>query len=199
MGSVTQRCASRGVVPDWTREEGRGGRPQEAATGAVRGARGSRYLCRGEAAVRAGAGRGGGVGSHYQHIWAQAALRETEPAIALYSERLARSPTDVREHRFLANAYLAARDYQEAARVVDAGLALAPDDSMLLDVRGDARAATGDPDGALADWRRTVEVDAENLARSTAARCCSSAWDGSRRPRPRGSPSSPGATRTRPH
>lgn len=101
---------------------------------------------------------------HYQHIWAQAALRETEPAIALHSERLARSPTDVREHRFLANAYLAARDYQEAARVVDAGLALAPDDPMLLDLRGDARAATGDPDGALADWRRAVEVDADNLS-----------------------------------
>ena len=72
---------------------------------------------------------------HYQHIWAQAALRDTEPAIALYSQRLARSPTDVREHRFLANAYLAARHYQEAARVVDAGLALVPDDPMLLDVR----------------------------------------------------------------
>jgi tetratricopeptide (TPR) repeat protein len=70
----------------------------------------------------------------------------------------------VREHRFLANAYLAARDYQEAARVVDAGLALAPDDPMLLDVRGDLRAATGDPDGALADWRRAVEVDPENLS-----------------------------------
>lgn len=101
---------------------------------------------------------------HYQHIWAQAALRETEPVIARYAERLARSPTEVREHRFLANAYLAARDYQEAARVVDAGLALAPDDPMLLDVRGDARAATGDPDGALADWRRAVEVDPENLS-----------------------------------
>jgi hypothetical protein len=48
---------------------------------------------------------------HYQHIWAQAALRETEPAIARYAERLARSPTEVREHRFLANAYLAACDY----------------------------------------------------------------------------------------
>jgi tetratricopeptide (TPR) repeat protein len=101
---------------------------------------------------------------HYQHIWAQAALRETEPAIARYSQRLARSPTDVREHRFLANAYLAARDHQEAARVVDAGLALAPDDPMLLDVRGDALAATGDPEGALADWRRAVEVDPENLS-----------------------------------
>src|ERR1044072_2591291 len=32
---------------------------------------------------------------HYQHIWAQAALRETEPAMALYSERLARAPTDL--------------------------------------------------------------------------------------------------------
>ncbi len=72
----------------------------------------------------------------YQLIWAQAALRETEPAIDLYKQRLARSPTEVREHRFLANAYLAAREYGEAARVVDAGLALAPDDRMLLESRG---------------------------------------------------------------
>jgi tetratricopeptide (TPR) repeat protein len=135
---------------------------------------------------------------HYQHIWAQAALRETEPAIALYSERLARSPTDVREHRFLANAYLAGRDYQEAARVVDAGLALAPDDPMLLDLRGDARAATGDPDGALADWRRAVEVEVDNLSPVYSSALLLERLGRSRRPRPRGSPSSPGATPTRP-
>lgn len=95
----------------------------------------------------------------YQLIWAQAVLRETEPAIALYRQRLARSPNEVREYRFLANAYLATRDYGEAARVVDAGMALAPDDRMLLEVRGKVRAATGDPEGALADWRRAVDPD----------------------------------------
>jgi tetratricopeptide (TPR) repeat protein len=100
----------------------------------------------------------------YQLIWAQAAaLREKGPAIELYEERLARSPADVRERRFLANAYLAAHDYGKAAGVADAGLALTPDDPMLLDVRGEVRATTGDPGGALADWRRAVEVDPENI------------------------------------
>ncbi len=65
----------------------------------------------------------------------------------------------MREHRFLANAYLAAREYGEARRVVDAGLALAPDERMLLECRGQVRAATGDPDGALADWRHAVDLD----------------------------------------
>ena len=96
---------------------------------------------------------------HYQWIAAKAALREPEEAIARYKERLARSPTEVREHRFLANAYLAAREYGEARRVVDAGLALAPDERMLLECRGQVRAATGDPDGALADWRHAVDLD----------------------------------------
>jgi tetratricopeptide (TPR) repeat protein len=100
----------------------------------------------------------------YQLIWAQAALGEADQAGALYRERLARSPGEVREHRFLANAYLAARDYAQAGRVVDGGLALDPGDRMLLEVRGEVRAATGDPEGALADWRRAVEVvDADNI------------------------------------
>jgi tetratricopeptide (TPR) repeat protein len=95
----------------------------------------------------------------YQWIVAKAALCEPEQAIALYEERLARTPIGVREHRFLANAYLAAREYREAGRVVDAGPALAPDDRMLVEVRGEVRAATGDPEGALADWRRAVDLD----------------------------------------
>lgn len=96
---------------------------------------------------------------HYQLIWAYAALRETERPVARYQQRLAQSPTEVREHRFLANAYLAARNYGEAGRVIDAGLALAPDDRLLLEIRGQVRAATGDPEGALADWRRAVDPD----------------------------------------
>ena len=135
---------------------------------------------------------------HYQHIWAQAALRDTEPAIALYSQRLARSPTDVREHRFLANAYLAARHYQEAARVVDAGLALVPDDPMLLDVRATRGPRPGTRTGHWPTGAARSRSTRRTLARSTAAHCCSSVWDGSRRPQPSGSPSSPGATRTRP-
>jgi tetratricopeptide (TPR) repeat protein len=75
----------------------------------------------------------------YQWIVAKAALREPEQAIALYQQRLAQAPTDLREHRLLANAYLAAHQYGEAGRVVDAGLALAPDDRTLLEVRGQVR------------------------------------------------------------
>ncbi len=99
----------------------------------------------------------------YQLILARAALLETEQAIALYQERLAAAPDDVREYRFLASAYLAAHEYQGAATAVDAGLALAPDDRTLIECRGSVRAATGDPEGALADWRRAVELDPEQI------------------------------------
>jgi tetratricopeptide (TPR) repeat protein len=96
---------------------------------------------------------------HYQLILAYAALGEPERPVERYQQRLAQSPGEVREHRFLANAYLAARNYGETARVIDAGLALAPDDRLLLEIRGQVRAATGDPEGALADWRRAVDPD----------------------------------------
>lgn len=96
---------------------------------------------------------------HYQLIGAYAALGEPERPLERYQQRLAQSPGEVREHRFLANAYLAARNYGEAARVIEAGLALAPDDRLLLESRGQVRAATGDPQGALADWRRAVDPD----------------------------------------
>src|SRR6266498_1009685 len=55
----------------------------------------------------------------YQLISAQAALGEPEAAVALYRERLARSPGEVREHRFLANAHLAAREFGEAGTLAD--------------------------------------------------------------------------------
>jgi tetratricopeptide (TPR) repeat protein len=95
----------------------------------------------------------------YQLIGAQAALGEPEEAVTLYTQRLAQSPTDVREHRFLTRAYLAAREYAEAGRVIAAGLALAPDDRLLLETRGEVRVATGDPEGALDDWRRAVDPE----------------------------------------
>ena len=99
----------------------------------------------------------------YQLILARAALLETERAIALYKERLARAPDEVREYRYLASAYLAAHEYHGAATVVDAGLTLFPDDRTLVECRGSVRAATGDPEGALADWRRAVELDPEQI------------------------------------
>ena len=59
----------------------------------------------------------------YQWIGAKAALFEPEDAITLYRQRVAASPRDVRELRFLAHAYLAAKDFDAAKGVIDTGLA----------------------------------------------------------------------------
>jgi len=100
----------------------------------------------------------------YQWISAKASLGEQDDVIATYRKRVAASPGSVRELRFLASAYLSARDIDAAAEVIDAGLALAPDDWGLTADRGEVRAARGDPDGALADWRRAHELDPGDLS-----------------------------------
>jgi len=100
----------------------------------------------------------------YQLIFARAALHDTEEAITLYTERLATSPGEVREYRFLASAYLAAHDHGAAGKVVAAGLELAPDDRMLIAQRGEVKAGMGDPEGALADWRLALELDTEDIS-----------------------------------
>lgn len=87
----------------------------------------------------------------YQLITAYAGLLEPERAVAFCEDRLAASPADVREHRFLASAYLLARDYGKAGAIIAAGLALAPADGKLLADRGELKAASGDPEGALSD------------------------------------------------
>jgi tetratricopeptide (TPR) repeat protein len=95
----------------------------------------------------------------YQLIQALAALSEKEEMVALYSQRLSSAPGDVREYRFLAAAYLEAGRPEKARAVIDAGLEFTPDDRMLIGQRGEAKAGTGDPEGALADWRRALELD----------------------------------------
>jgi tetratricopeptide (TPR) repeat protein len=68
-----------------------------------------------------------------------------------------------REHRLLAYALLSAHEYQQAGEVVDAGLRLAGEDRKLVEFRGDVRAGLGDPDGALANLRRAVELDPTDI------------------------------------
>src|SRR5919108_1139039 len=61
---------------------------------------------------------------HYQLISARAGLEEPELPVALYEQRLAAAPGDVREHRFLAGAYLRAHGYAHAREVAERGLGL---------------------------------------------------------------------------
>jgi tetratricopeptide (TPR) repeat protein len=100
---------------------------------------------------------------NYQLISALAGLQEPEGAVARYERRLAASPGEVREHRFLAQAHLAVHAHAAALEVVEAGLALDPADSVLIAMRGEAKAGLGDPQGALTDWRRALELDPEDI------------------------------------
>ena len=97
----------------------------------------------------------------YQWMQAKAALGEPEDAITRYRNRAAGAPGDVRVLRLLSSAYLAARDYGAASEVIDTGLRLAPGDWKLTSDRGEVKAARGDPEGALADWRRAHELSPE--------------------------------------
>ncbi len=99
----------------------------------------------------------------YQWIGAKASLGEEDTAVDVYRQRVAASPGDVRELRFLSHAYLAAKDFGAAKGVIDTGLAVAPDDAGLTGDRGEVKAAKGDAEGALGDWRRAHELDPENF------------------------------------
>jgi tetratricopeptide (TPR) repeat protein len=93
----------------------------------------------------------------YQWMQAKAALGEPEDAITRFRNRVAGSPGDVRWLRLLSSACLQARE------VIAIGLGLAPDDPKLIYDRGEVKAARGDPEGALADWRRAHELDPEDF------------------------------------
>jgi tetratricopeptide (TPR) repeat protein len=100
---------------------------------------------------------------HYQLIVARASLQELKLSVEMYEERLRRAQGDVREYRFLASAHEHAHDHEQALSVAEAGLALAADDAALLATRGEAKAGLGDVEGALADWRRAVELEPDDI------------------------------------
>ena len=83
--------------------------------------------------------------------------------MSVYEARLASNSSSVREHRFLAQAYVAAHAFAKALDVAEAGLVLAPDDASLLATRGEARAGLGDVDGALADWRLVLDLQPDDI------------------------------------
>jgi tetratricopeptide (TPR) repeat protein len=99
----------------------------------------------------------------YQLISARAGLQEPELPIAEYKKELESSPTEVRWYRLLSSAYLKAHDYDRAGEIVNRGLAVAPDDPMLVGSRAEVRAGKGDADGALPDWRRALELDPDHI------------------------------------
>jgi tetratricopeptide (TPR) repeat protein len=99
----------------------------------------------------------------YQLISARAGLQETDREVDAYEKRLAQAPGDVREYRFLACAHLAAGAYDKAREVAERGLSLAPNDAILIYDRGEARSETGDPEGALEDWRLALTLDTEDI------------------------------------
>jgi len=98
----------------------------------------------------------------YQLISARAALGDADREVDVYTDWLAADPTSVREHRLLATALLAAREHDRALKVIDRGLELAPDDRRLIDCRAEARSRL-DPEGALADWSRALELDSDDI------------------------------------
>jgi regulator of sirC expression with transglutaminase-like and TPR domain len=92
---------------------------------------------------------------------------DAQEVVARYEQRLAEAPEDVRWHRLLAGACLAANDHERALAVISAGLALAPEDHALFELRGEAKARTGDVDGALADWQRGLDPDGHSIGART--------------------------------
>ena len=100
---------------------------------------------------------------HYQLISAHAGLQQPEVPVAIYERRLAAAPSDVRENRFLASAYLKAHAYRQARAIVEAGLELLPAEAALVALRGEAKAGLADSEGALADWRRALELEPEDI------------------------------------
>jgi len=128
--------------------------------------------CRGRNVIRAAVGRyeraieldPGWDKPHYQLIFARSALHEGERVIELYKKRLADSPGQIREYRFLASAHLRNGALDEASEVIAAGRKLDPDDDILLAAEAELLDASGRREEALAAWSRLKQRDPDDLS-----------------------------------
>jgi tetratricopeptide (TPR) repeat protein len=100
---------------------------------------------------------------HYQLIFARSALHEHDHVIDIYKERLEASPDQIREYRFLAEAYLRNGALEEAGKVIAAGRKLDADDDMLLAAEAELLDASGRPQDALEAWGKLKQRDPEDL------------------------------------
>jgi tetratricopeptide (TPR) repeat protein len=125
---------------------------------------------------------------HYQLIFARAGLAES--AIDLYKQRLAAAPDQIREYRFLANAYLRAGALEEAGKVIAAGRKLEPDDDTLLGTEAELLDASGRREEALAAWRALKHRDPDNLSPYFMSAFTLEALGATGRPQPNGATSS---------
>ena len=82
----------------------------------------------------------------------------------MYRKRLAAAPDQVREHRFLAGAYLRSGALDEAGKVIAAGQKLDPDDAGLLDEQAQVLDASGRRQEALAVWATLKQRDPDDLS-----------------------------------
>ncbi len=99
--------------------------------------------------------------AHQQLISAYAGLNQVDKAIELYKTRLTAAPESVIEYRFLTTAYLLAGEYEQAERVIEAGLTLAENDPSLLESRGSVLERQGHSEEALTTWKQVFELDPE--------------------------------------
>jgi tetratricopeptide (TPR) repeat protein len=101
---------------------------------------------------------------YLQECQVLASLGDADESIGRYRELVESRPDKVRWYRFLVSAYLAAGKAEEARAAIDAGLSRAADDRLLIVLRGETKAAAGDVQGALGDWRRALELGSDDIS-----------------------------------
>ena len=100
--------------------------------------------------------------SHFQLFVALGTLGDLDTVLPRYEQQVADAPAEPSGYRLLAAACLRAGEYGKAGQTIRAGLDIAPDDPALTEFEGDAFAATGHPDEALASWRRAFTLAPED-------------------------------------